>query len=84
MALVQLTDQRQNRSESRYMITPKKASSLDAWFKAARAALPSIPDPHPNWMLVNTNTSVNWIAWEMINRTSSERLYIVIDRKAKR
>jgi hypothetical protein len=66
------------------MSAPKHASSLDAWFKAARAALPSIPDPHPNYLLVNTQLSLNWIAWEMIHRTTSERLYVVIDRKAKR
>jgi hypothetical protein len=84
MALVQLTDQRRNRSESRFMAAPKNASNLTAWFKAARQALPSIPDPHPDYMLINTQLSLNWIAWEMVHRQTSERLYVVIDRKSKR
>lgn len=73
-------DERNIRNAS--LAPPKRAGELYSWFKAAREALPNIPDPTSgHWLLSNAVATVETIVFELHN-DNGERGLVIIDRKA--
>lgn len=72
-------------------IIPKQVTRLEAWWKAARRAIPEIPEIHlgavrmlhsgSGWMYTNHDADPKWIKFEM-ESSSGEKAYVVIDRRA--
>jgi hypothetical protein len=69
---------------SRSMLTPKRMDSLHHWYKAARIAIPKIPDPtdHNEWKLVHSVATISWIIFVLDDIYGGPSARILIDRKA--
>ena len=66
----------------RGMPTPKKMSSLDAWWKEARRAIPEIPQIGEGWEVQGSpDVSLQYIKWTLVNGVG-ERAHVVINRTA--
>lgn len=60
---------------------PKRASELWEWYRAARIAIPQIPNPLDlGWTISHAVATVDYVIFEMHSR-SGERGTIFIDRK---
>lgn len=79
MAEVQYVDKSGQRKNAR-MGAPKRADSLDHWFRAARKAIPLIPKiGDDGWVLAGTLATTDFIRFDLLNALQ-EKAYIVIDR----
>lgn len=60
-----------------------KIATTTAWLKAARAAIPEIPNPkkNPTWSILNETVSVKWIRIDLVSKIG-EKCYVVINREA--
>lgn len=72
---------------TRQMLTPKRITSTQAWFKEARKALKEIPNAFPNglmseagWTIAYEETDPRWLKFDLENR-NGEKAYIVILRR---
>ena len=66
------------------MPTPKKMANIMAWYKAARKAIPEIPDVYSNaasgmWYIIKEEANLDYITFEVKHRDGHRR-YIVIFR----
>lgn len=79
MAEVQYVDKGGNRKTTR-MGAPKRADSIDHWFRAARKAIPSIPKiGDDGWVLAGSVATTDFIRFDLLNAIQ-EKCYVVIDR----
>jgi hypothetical protein len=69
---------------SRSMMTPPKMYSLHHWYKAARIAVPKVPDPtdHNEWALSHTVATERWIVFTLSSVYGGPQAKVIIDRKA--
>lgn len=72
---------------NRSMLTPKKFTDLNHWYKSARKAIPSIPklsEPTPDgilWRYISDpDVSLDWIRFDIEN-TMGQRAHVVINRR---
>lgn len=80
MARVQLVDQFRKINMTKQFRPPKKVGDLDAWYKAARKAIPQIPDiKNSDWFPYQQGASLDRIAYELHNPIG-ERCYVTIER----
>lgn len=84
MALVQFRCETKDISETRRMFAPKKVDDLNAWWKAARTALPRIPDTKLGFWNIITEPEItpSYIRWTLEEHSTSTRAYVIIDRRA--
>jgi hypothetical protein len=62
--------------------TPASGGELWAWWKAARMALPTIPDPqYGEWLLSHAFATVRVVIFELHSDYGAKGL-VIIDRKA--
>lgn len=81
MPAVQFRNQVQGVEVNKTMSTPKKMSTLDAWFKEIRKIIPQVPNPKDtDWQIHHQHATLDWITFEMQN-SIGERCVIVVDRK---
>jgi hypothetical protein len=66
------------------MLTPKKMYSLAHWYKAARTAIPRIPDPtdHQGWEISHSIATLSTILFELRSVYGGNPAIVRIDRKA--
>lgn len=62
----------------RHMLTPKKVSDIDAWFKSACKLIPEIPH---RWTRVDELVTQKTIVFQLINPQTHEKCAVVIARK---
>jgi hypothetical protein len=69
---------------SRSMLTPKKMYSLAHWYRAARTALPKIPDPtdHEGWYISHSLATIDTIVFRLESIWGGPASRVIIDRKA--
>lgn len=73
-------DARQNTRGASFGVPSE--SSLFAYFKAARIAIPDIPNPEDGeWFLSNAVATISMVVFELHN-DEGERGLVVVDRKA--
>jgi hypothetical protein len=62
--------------------TPSTGSELWAWWKAARLALPTIPDPDDGeWFISHAFATIAVVIYELHN-DNGEKGLVIIDRRA--
>jgi hypothetical protein len=62
---------------------PKDASNLFGWFRAARTAIPRIPNPMDGeWIISHSVADISAIVFEMHNQSTGQRSKVFIDRKS--
>ena len=55
-------------SVSRPMPTPRKVAELTAWFRGARAVIPSIPDPaKSDWFFKTSRLNLTEVRFDLYN-----------------
>ena len=80
MAAVQFRNQVSNLEINKTMPTPKKLTSLEAWFKDIRKIIPQVPNPKDtDWQIMHQHATLQWITFEMQN-SIGERCVVVVDR----
>lgn len=83
MAEAQYTNVVAGVSRNRRFGAPSVATTA-AWYKAARIAIPEIPNlkKDPTWTLANEPVvSVKWIRYDLVNKAGG-KCYVIIDRTA--
>lgn len=82
MPQVQFVDPANSIRKTAYMPTPKRMAEIDYWFKAARKAIPMIPNLKDGlWHLERQEANLDYIAFHLRSR-EGERNYVVILRNA--
>lgn len=71
-------------------VIPKQVTKIEAWWKAARRAIPEIPDVFvgsprmlnsaSGWMYTHHTADIKWIKFDL-ESASGEKAYVVIDRQ---
>ena len=70
---------------TRNMVTPKRITSVQHWYKEARKSIPNIPEAligvvgNNKWMIEHCETDIKWVKFDLMSGTG-ERAYIVILR----
>jgi hypothetical protein len=71
---------------TKQMPTPRQITKVEAWYKEARKAIPSIPEAQfmvsgpTGWLIDYQEADPKWIKYDLMNMRQ-ERAYIVILRK---
>jgi len=92
MPLAQFTDERRGIKITKGFLTPKRMSEIKYWMKAAKAAIPEIPQEITEvegqqsanplaWYLYMIDSNLDWINFDIRNGIG-ERAYITIKRRA--
>jgi hypothetical protein len=73
------------RTFTKNMITPKRITKLEAWYKEARKVITDIPEAlmgifgNNEWMIEHHEVDVKWIKFDLLH-TNGFKAYIVILR----
>lgn len=66
--------------EERNMPTPRRMDKIEYWYKAARKAIPSIPDVNKTiWSIIQITTTLSTIIFELSDGIGNKRA-VIIDR----
>lgn len=85
MAVVQVVDmlkpENDGRRITRGMVVPKKVTSLEHWLKAARKAIPQIPNLSTGECIIEQHHATPKNITFHLRRANGTRVYVVIDRE---
>lgn len=82
MPIAQFSDVPNNIRKTATIATPKKIQNLEHWLRAAKKAIPEVPDPRDGkFKILHQGANANFVNFELIDQYD-HRVYLTIQRKA--